>query len=798
MAQSTGSPLLTNTSMLVEYGPVLCEPVGRMVSKGVFLGDNPMKYTLPLLTSQIGLVTLLSTILRLLLRPLSQPEYIADILGGIALGPSLVGHNQNFFESFFPLKSLMILDVYERLGILFFTFLVGVRIDVTVIKRAGGLALVIGIASFFLPLITTNALAAVLKSHVKMDKDFENSLPSIGFLQSMINFQATYSILTDLKLLNSELGRLVLSSSMISSLCSWCYAVIIKSVTFTKDGMTTALIRSLLSRLTLLFVVICVCRPVMFWMIKNTPEGKTLKESYVCTLTLMVLGGAFYCEITGIEPLVCAIFLGMAVPSGPPLGSGLVDKLECFVSAVLLPSFFVNLGRKVDVHNITKSTLGKVGLFIMCGILWKIIGCVVPSIYKNVPVVDAFLIGLLMSCQGFIDFQFFSHGLHLKFISEEIFSQMVIMAILHSAIVTPLVRRLYDPSRRSVVYRRRMIQHSRHNGELRILACVHQEDNVLTLTNILEASNPTRESPISVYVLELVELIGQAMPLLISHKTNKFSRSNTRSTRIVRAFQQFEMRNHGVVMVQCFTSIAPFRTIDNDICSLALDKVVSLVIIPFHKTDGQAIKVIQKKVLQKAPCSVGILVDKETTKTLKTGSGSGSGPGPGAWFTLHVCVIFLGGPDDREALAFGTRMAEHPNITVTVIHVFDNELDHVDLSERQQDLSAINDFKIVHMDNSRAVYKEEGVREGPETVELLRSLGEGFDLMLVGRRHEENSRLTCGLLEWCEVRELGVIGDMLTSSDFKNDASVLVVQQQPSEVDVVTESSVHWTSREDL
>ncbi|GFY83820.1 hypothetical protein Acr_03g0005940 [Actinidia rufa] len=753
MAQSTESPLLTNTSMLVEYGPVLCEPVGRMVSKGVFLGDNPMKYTLPLLTSQIGLVTLLSTILRLLLRPLSQPEFVADILGGIALGPSLVGHNQNFFESFFPLKSLMILDVYELLGILFFTFLVGVRIDVTVIKRAGGLALVIGIASFFLPLITTNALAAVLKSHVKMDKDFENSLPSIGFLQSMINFQATYSILTDLKLLNSELGRLVLSSSMISSLCSWCYAVIIKSLTFTKDGITTALIRSLLSRLSLLFVIICVCRPVMFWMIKNTPEGKTLKESYVvCTLTLMVLGGAFYCEITGIEPLVCAIFLGMAVPSGPPLGSGLVDKLECFVSAVLLPSFAVNFGRRVDVHNITKSTLGKVELFIMCGLLGKVIGCVVPSIYKNVPVVDAFLIGLLMSCQGFIDFQFFSHGLHLKFISEEIFSEMVIMAILHSAIITPLVRRLYDPSRRSVVYRRRMIQHSRHNGELRILACVHQEDNVLTLTNILEASNPTRESPISVYVLELVELIGQAMPLLTSHKTNKLSRSNTRSTRIVRAFQQFEMRNHGVVMVQCFTSIAPFRTIDNDICSLALDKVVSLVIIPFHKTDGQAIKIIQKK----------------------------------------------GGPDDREALAFGTRMAEHPNITVTVIHIFDNELDHVDLSETQQDLSAINDFKIVHMDNGRAVYKEEGVREGPETVELLRSLGEGFDLMLVGRRHEENSRLTCGLLEWCEVRELGVIGDMLTSSDFKNDASVLVVQQQPSEVDVVTESSVHWTSREDL
>ena len=80
MVQSTESPLLTNTSMIVKYGPVVCEPMSGMVSKDVFLGDNPMKYTLPLLTSQIGLLTLLSTILRLLLMPLSQPEYVADIL----------------------------------------------------------------------------------------------------------------------------------------------------------------------------------------------------------------------------------------------------------------------------------------------------------------------------------------------------------------------------------------------------------------------------------------------------------------------------------------------------------------------------------------------------------------------------------------------------------------------------------------------------------------------------------------------------------------------------------------------
>lgn len=163
------------------------------------------------------------------------------------------------------------------------------------------------------------------------------------------------------------------------------------------------------------------------------------------------------------------------------------------------------------------------------------------------------------------------------------------MAILIPTIVTPIVAYIYNPS---IQYRRaqkRGIHATKYNLEFKILACIHQEDTVPTLIDVLEASNPTRKSPISAYVLDLVELVGQSIPLFISHKLriSPSSRSN-RTQRIIKAFYHYEMQNQGFVTVHCFTSIAPFETIHNDICLLALEKSKSpklldeLVNLPSH------------------------------------------------------------------------------------------------------------------------------------------------------------------------------------------------------------------------
>ena len=76
----------------------------------------------------------------------------------------------------------------------------------------------------------------------------------------------------------------------------------------------------------------------------------------------------------------------------------------------------------------------------------------------------------------------------------------------------------------------------------------------------------------------------------------------------------------------------------------------------------------------------------------------------------------------------------------------------------------------------RIYYKKETVRHGLDTRHVIHKMADNFDLVIVGKYHEQDSPVTLGIREWSESPELGVLGDMLASSVFL--FSVLVVQKQ--------------------
>ena len=81
-----------------------------------------------------------------------------------------------------------------------------------------------------------------------------------------------------------------------------------------------------------------------------------------------------------------------------------------------------------------------------------------------------------------------------------------------------------------MVYRGRTVIDSRPNSELRVLVCVHDEENVPSAVDLLRALNPSKQSPIAVYMLHLIELTGSATPLLIPHKKTRRLSSRTSSS----------------------------------------------------------------------------------------------------------------------------------------------------------------------------------------------------------------------------------------------------------------------------
>ena len=153
----------------------------------------------------------------------------------------------------------------------------------------------------------------------------------------------------------------------------------------------------------------------MIKMIRKTPEGKQVKEGYILSIFIMVLGTAFLSEVLGHHVIFGATALGIAVPHGPPLGTALENKIESFVSSILLPSYFVLSVSHVDLLSIHYETVFVISIFGFTSFIGKVLGGMLPALFFKVPPAEALSLGLVMSCQGISDVLLIQHA-HLTFV----------------------------------------------------------------------------------------------------------------------------------------------------------------------------------------------------------------------------------------------------------------------------------------------------------------------------------------------------------------------------------------------
>jgi len=354
-------------------------------------------------------------------------------------------------------------------------------------------------------------------------------------------------------------------------------------------------------------------------------------------------------------------------------------------------------------------------------------------------------------------------------IEEVPFTLAIFTMVAVTGSATLFIYHMYDPSKKYRSQIKKTIRNAQQEPDLKILACIHNEENVYPIINLLQASNPTEATPLSVFVLHLVELSGTAIPTLTS--------ANKSSHRIYNVFEQFQMHNNGCVWLNFFTANTLSVGMADDVCSIAMESMSNIVIMPFHKqwsSNGNieyshaSIRTLNQNVLNKAPCSVGILVDRsQISEKLLVVHGK---------LICEIAMIYLGGADDQEALSYSLRIAQHPNVRLTVFWV------RVKMQGKQRktknpyiDLMENTRYSSLH--EGKVTFKEEAVEDGVETTKVIRRIEANFCLVIVGKDHVKDSPCTLGLTEWCELPELGPLGNLLATSDFT--CSVLVVQEQP-------------------
>ncbi|XP_027356746.1 cation/H(+) antiporter 19-like [Abrus precatorius] len=786
-----------------------CPPPMEATSNGAFQHENPLDYALPLLIVQMCLVVIFTRFLAFLCQPLRQPRVIAEVIGGILLGPSAIGRNEKFLHTIFPKRSLTVLETVANIGLLFFLFLVGLELDMRSLRRTGHKALGIAIAGITFPFVLGIGTSFALRATISKNVDSASFLVFMGVALSITAFPVLARILAELKLLTTDVGRIAMSAAAVNDVAAW----ILLALAIALSGSETTPIVSLwvlLCGLAFVLFAIFVIKPLLAMMANRSPEGEPVQEIFICITLTVVLACSFVTDTIGIHALFGAFAVGIVMPKDGPFAGVLIEKIEDLVMSLFLPLYFVSSGLKTNVATISGAlSWGLLALVIFTACFGKIIGTFVVSMLCKVPFRESLALGFLMNTKGLVELIVLNIGKDRKVLNDQAFAICVVMALVTTFITTPIVMAVYKPARRGSPYKHKTVQRNDPDSELRVLACFHSTRSITTLINLIESSRGTRKrGKLCVYAMHLMELSERPSAITMVHTARNngmpfWNKKYNNRDQVVIAFQAYGHLSS--VNVRPMTAISAFNNIHEDICTSAHQKRVAIILLPFHKHQrvdgsmeslGNSLHVMNGLVLTHASCSVAILVDRGLGGTTQVQASE---------VYFNVAVAFFGGSDDREALAYGMRMAEHPGILLSVVKFIapsgmtlafgaklvgvtannDKKLINVGVAgdttqdeDKQEDEKFWSVFLSACCKSGGSIIYEDRLVESREDVVSVLSERTRSNLILVGRMPP-----VAPLIDISDCPELGPVGSYLASSEFSTSASVLVFQQYNPKTD---------------
>ncbi|XP_048236090.1 cation/H(+) antiporter 20 isoform X2 [Ricinus communis] len=705
-------------------------------SDGVWQGDNPLNYAFPLLILQTIIVLFITRFLAFLLKPLRQPRVVAEIIGGILLGPSALGRSEVFFHLVFPSWSTPILESVASFGLLFFLFLVGLELDLSSIRQTGRTAFGIALAGISLPFLFAVGVSFLLRKAV-------HAMAAAAF-----NDVVAWILLALAVALagNGSGGDHTSSSPLISV---W---VLMSGVAFVA------------------FMLIFV-RPMMNWVARQcSRQQDVVEEAYICLTLAGVMLAGFMTDLIGIHSIFGAFVFGLTIPKRGEFAGRLIKRIEDFVSGLLLPLYFASSGLKTDVAKIRGvEAWGILVLVISMACAGKIFGTFVVGMLCMIPARESLALGVLMNTKGLVELIILNIGKEKKVLNDEMFAILVLMALFTTFMTTPTVMAIYKPTRRVCRVERQLPVLQNSQETTKILACIHGPRSAPAIVNFIDFTTSAMRSPLKLYVMHLVELTDRSSSIMMVQRTRKngfpfvncFSQGGASGDRITAAFDAYSHVEHS-------TSVSALSTMHEDICHLAENKGVAIIILPFHTSQskegeedvGSVWRMVNQNVLETAPCSVAVLVDRGFSSiSQQVGSATA--------LPIKVCILFLGGPDDVEALEVGRRMAEHPSISVTLTRFI--RLESKDKSEGTDEV-AVKEFR--RKCNGSVEYIEKDVKNIREEMLSIKQRRD-FNLLIVGK----GDRVAELAHTQAEYPELGHIGGILASSAYSKASSVLIIQR---------------------
>jgi Kef-type K+ transport system membrane component KefB len=252
-------------------------------------------------------------------------------------------------------------------------------------------------------------------------------------------FPVLARILTDSKLMHTRVGALALASAAIDDVLAWCLLALVSAIITARGSAGLLLIAGLsIAYVALMFLVV---RPLLAMLVRRLAPG-TVSPYLLIILAAGVFLSSYATTWIGIHAIFGAFLFGVVMPREPAdvLQRHLRKPLDT-VGALLLPVFFIVTGLGVDIGGLTTANVLELAGIIVVACAGKFIGAALPARAFGMPWAEAGTLGLLMNTRGLTELIILNAGVSLGVLDTPMFTMMVIMALLTTALAGPLLPR---------------------------------------------------------------------------------------------------------------------------------------------------------------------------------------------------------------------------------------------------------------------------------------------------------------------------------------------------------------------
>jgi Kef-type K+ transport system membrane component KefB len=398
------------------------------------------QHPLAILILQILSIILVARLFGWLMIKIGQPTVVGEIIAGIVLGPSLLGLFFPQFSSFlFPTESLVNLQFLSQIGLILFMFIIGMELDIGILKRSAHDAIVVSHASIIFPYFLGVALAYFLYQNYAPDNiSFTAFALFIGIAMSITAFPVLARIVQERNLTKDHLGTLAITCAAVDDVTAWSLLAVVIAIVKAGD-ITGALFTIFFSVLYVLFMLFIVKR-LLNKIAQTHFTRETVNKPVLAILFGILLMSSYLTEVIGIHALFGAFMAGVIIPANQEFRRVLAEKIEDFSLVFLLPLFFVYTGLRTQIGLLNDPSLWIVCFIIIAvAVTGKFLGSAIAAKFVGQSWRDSLVLGALMNTRGLMELVVLNIGYDLGVLTPEIFAMMVLMALTTTFMTGPAI-----------------------------------------------------------------------------------------------------------------------------------------------------------------------------------------------------------------------------------------------------------------------------------------------------------------------------------------------------------------------